>query len=131
MEPNTEHRIRALGSSLRRQRDAILARSAVVASAGLSAATRPVGSATFDNVTCKEWVVVDQDGKPRIGSRTHADGTAGVQWIDKDEKTQIDAATSPDGAASISWLDKEGMPHIYASKFADGCVILPRRDLKE
>ncbi|MCE2882607.1 MAG: hypothetical protein LW636_09675 [Planctomycetaceae bacterium] len=99
MEPNTEHRIRALGSSLRRQRDAILARSAVVASAGLSAATRPVGSATFDNVTCKEWVVVDQDGKPRIGSRTHADGTAGVQWIDKDEKTQIDAATSPDGAA--------------------------------
>ena len=83
---------------------------------------------TFDTITCKEWKVVDADGKARIRTATLTDGTAGVQWLDKDGKVRIGAATFADGNASVTWLDKDGNQRINATTFPDGDVKLPTQD---
>ena len=84
---------------------------------------------TFDTITCKEWKVVDADGKARIRTATLTDGTAGVQWLDKDGKVRIGAATFADGNATVQWLDNEGKMRIHAGTFSNGTLILPTEDL--
>jgi hypothetical protein len=92
-----EDQIRALQTSVRRQRFAIVTLASILASSALIGAVRPAGDATFDTITCKSWKVVDKDGKERIAASTQADGTAGVAWLDKDEKERIAALTRADG----------------------------------
>ena len=63
---------------------------------------------SFNTITCKEWRVVDKDGKLRIV-----------------------AGTVADGQASVVWLDKDGTLRIYAGTLADGTVVLPTEDRKK
>ena len=67
---NLESRIRALEASNRRQRYSITALAGIIVGGAFIVATRPIGDATFDNVTCKGWAVVDKDGKTRIDAGT-------------------------------------------------------------
>ena len=106
--------------SVKRQRFAILALTGIIVAGGFIAAVRPTGDATFDTITCKEWKVVDADGKVRIVAATFADGRAGVQWLDKDEKMRITAITFANGYAGVQWNDKDGKVRIGASTLADG-----------
>ena len=75
---------------------------------------------TFDTIICKEWRVVDKDGKMRIMATTLADGDASMSWLDNDGKMRINAATSSDGQAAMQWLDKEGNMKIAALTTAKG-----------
>ena len=61
------------------------------------------GDARFGTITCKEWRVVDEDGKMRISAATSADGDAGVVLADKDGKMRIHAATDADGTGPVSY----------------------------
>ncbi|MDI9402501.1 MAG: hypothetical protein QM516_01395 [Limnohabitans sp.] len=122
MDTTTQEQIRQLQASVRHQRYAILSLSAVVSIGVLSAATRPVSDATFDKVTCKEWVVVDKDGKPRIGAKTLDNGKADVTWYDKDQKPRIIAATLASGDAAVQWLDKDAKQRISALTLASGAA---------
>ena len=61
---------------------------------------------TFDTITCKEWKVVDAEGKERITAFTNPDGQASVQWFDKDEKRRIAAATLADGTVVLPTKDE-------------------------
>ena len=145
--------IRELQTSVRRQRLAIFALASILTSITLLGGVPPVGDATFNTITCKEWKVVDKVGKERIVARTAPDGAAAVAWFDKDgkrrihavtlpngvagvswrdqaEKERINAATGPDGGAIVAWWDKRGNERINAGTDADGMVILPTRELK-
>ena len=84
---------------------------------------------TFDTITCKEWKVVDADGKLRIAAATFANGEASVQWLDKDEKGRIKAGTFADGDANVKWRDKDEKVRIGASTDANRIVSLPTKDL--
>jgi hypothetical protein len=145
--------IRELQTSVRRQRLAIFALASILTSITLLGGVPPAGDATFNAITCKEWKVVDKDGKERIRARTAPDGTASVWWFDKDgkrrigavtlpngvagvswrdqaEKERINAATGPDGGAILSWWDNRGKERINAGTDAAGMVALPTQDLK-
>ena len=61
-----------------RQRFAIIALAGIIVAGGFIAVVRPAGDATFDKFTCKEWKVVDGDGKVRTASVAFAIGTADV-----------------------------------------------------
>jgi hypothetical protein len=94
--------IQSLQTSVRRQRFAIVGLASLLAGsfhAGCAdrGAVAPTGDATFDTITCKQWKVVDKDGKVRIGANTRDDGTAAVVWIDKDGAGRIAAGTLADG----------------------------------
>ena len=117
-----QQQIGAMQKSIKRQRFAIIALAGIIVAGGFIAAVRPAGDATFDTITCKEWSVVDGDGKERIGAATHADGIASVQWKDKNGKLRIDAGTLADGNAGVVWLDKNEKGRIVASTLADGDV---------
>ena len=65
---NIQDQIRALQTSVRRQRFAIFTLATILASSALIGAVRPAGDATFDTITCKGWQVVDKDGKQRISA---------------------------------------------------------------
>ena len=128
--------------SIKRQRFAIIALAGIIVAGGFVAAVRPAGDATFDTITCKQWKVVDAEGKERITAFTNPDGMAGVtwndkdgkkriaagtlagqasvQWFDKDEKMRIEALTLADGTASVKWVDKDGKPRISAKTLANG-----------
>jgi hypothetical protein len=116
---NLESRIRALEASNRRQRYSITALAAIIVGGALIAATRPVGDATFDNVTCKTWRVVDDSGKPRIAALSK-DGTAGMFWYDKDGKMRLIVATQNDGKAGTWYLDNNQKNRIIAVTQSDG-----------
>ena len=118
MELQTQ--IDELKASMRVQKFAIAALSCVIVAGVGIAAIQPVGDATFDTITCKEWRVVDKDGKTRIGAGTSEDGQASVGWLDKDEKVRIAAATSANGQASVELLDKDEKTRIGASTLANG-----------
>ena len=120
MEHDTQEQIRALQTSLRRQRYAILVLSGIVALAGLSAATHPVGDATFDRVTCREWVVVDKDGRTRMGATTGEDGLAGMSWRDKDGKERVTIRTNASGSSGVACVDTDGKVRIHATTSASG-----------
>ena len=79
--------------SIKRQRFAIIALAGIIVAGGFVAAVRPAGDATFDTITCKQWKVVDAEGKERITAFTNPDGMAGVTWNDKDGKKRIAAGT--------------------------------------
>jgi hypothetical protein len=117
--------IQALQTSVRRQRFAIVALATLLAGSVLLGAVSPAGDATFDTITCKEWKVVDKDGKLRIRANTLADGGAGVAWADKDGKTRITATTLADGTAAVALADKDRKLRINASTLADGTVTYP------
>jgi hypothetical protein len=121
--------IQSLQTSVRRQRFANVALATLLAGSVLLGAVSPAGDATFDTITCKEWRVVDKDGKARISARTNANGTAGVKWTDKDGKDRLAASTSADGDAGVAWADKDGKPRISALTHADGTVSLPTKAL--
>jgi len=114
---NVEEQIRALQTSVRRQRFAIVALAILLAF--VAEELRPAGDATFHTITCKAWRVVDKDGKERIRAGT-VDGDAGVTWFDTDGKMRIAAFAAADGLARVAWFDKEGKERIGASTFADG-----------
>ena len=82
----------------------------------------------FDTITCKEWYVVDKDGKTRIAATTHASGNAGVSWFDTDQKRRIDASTFANGNAGVQWLYKDGKMRIAALIGGEGTVVLPTMD---
>ena len=135
--------------SVKRQRFAIIALAGIIVAGGFIAAVRPVGDATFDTITCKEWNVVDGDGKERITAFTNPDGQASVQWlavfavafvgyvvsqrnptfgtitckgwkvVDADGKQRIVAGTHAE-EAGVQWLDKHGKKRIAAATLADG-----------
>jgi hypothetical protein len=117
---NIQAQIQALLTSVRRQRFAIVGLATLLAGSVLLRAVSPAGDATFDTITCKEWKVVDTDGKLRIIATTDADGTAGVRWLDTDGKGRIAANTDADGNASVDWFDKDEMLRIFANTAADG-----------
>ncbi len=121
--------LRILKSSLQRQRIVIASLAAVIGIGAFIGATRPAGDATFDTITCKKWLVVDKDGKVRIGSTVFDDGEASVQWYDKDGKKRINAGTFADRQAAVFWTDKDGKTRIVAATSADGTVELPTKDL--
>jgi len=146
--------LRTLKTSVQRQRIVIASLAGIIGIGAFIGATRPAGDATFDTITCKEWKVVDKDGKVRIEAGTSDDGKAGVvwrdmdekmriaagtfadgqarvTWRDKDEKMRIGASTRADGTASVQWLDKDGKQRISAGISADGTVILPTTDQKK
>jgi hypothetical protein len=146
---NIQAQIQALQTSVRRQRFAIVGLATLLAGCTLLGAVSPVGDATFDTITCKEWRVVDKDGKVRISASTLADGTAGVDWLDKDgkirivagtfangtaaavtlcdkdEQVRINASTIANGFAGVTWFDKAGKIRLAASTNADGTVLYP------
>jgi len=151
MELQTQ--IDELKASSKRQKIAIIALASVIVAGVGVAAIQPAGDATFDTITCKEWLVIDKDGKMRIGASTLADGQASVlwkdkdgkiriaagtladgnahvTWLDKDEKVRIDAETRADGKAHVTWFDKNGKVRISSWTLADGTVLLPTSDLK-
>ena len=117
--------------SVKRQRFAIIALAGIIIAGGFIAAVRPVGDATFDTITCKEWKVVDGDGKERIAAFTNPSGNAGVKWRDKDEKLRILASTSADGNSAVAWLDTDGKLRINASTLADGFASVALGDNNE
>ena len=148
-----QQQIGALQTSIKRQRLLNIALLGVIVAGGFIAAVRPAGDAAFDTITCKEWKVVDKDGKwrimastlangyagvtwfdkdgnVRIAADTFADGNAGVAWLDKDGKARIDAATAVDGTACVIWHDKDGKTRFGAATLADGTVLLPTKDLE-
>ena len=126
---NIQQQIGALQKSVQRQRIAIFVLAGICTAGVLIGATKPTEDATFDTITCKKWVVVDGDGKPRIVAGTNADGRAGLQLFDKDEKMRIAAGTFPDGRAGLQLLDKDEKVRIVAGTLADGTVVLPIVDL--
>ena len=137
-----QQQIGAMQKSIKRQRFAIIALAGIIVAGGFVAAVRPAGDATFDTITCKQWKVVDAEGKERITAFTNPDGMAGVtwndkdgkkriaagtlagqasvQWFDKDEKMRIEALTHDNGQASVAWLDKDEKQRIAAGTLADG-----------
>ena len=117
---NIQAQIQALQTSVRRQRFANVALASLLAGSVLLGAVSPAGDATFDTITCKEWKVVDKDGKVRIAAITEADGDAYVDWRDKNGNTRIIAGTQANGDADVTWLDKDGKGRIFASTRADG-----------
>ena len=151
MELQTQ--IDELKTSSKRQKLAIIALAGVIVAGVGIAAIQPAGDATFGTITCKDWRIVDKDGKQRIDAGTNADGdasvtwldkdgkmrinattladgNASVQWWDKDEKLRIAAVTLADGQASVQWRDKDGKVRMAAVTRADGTVVLPTSDLK-
>jgi hypothetical protein len=121
---NIQEQIQALQISVRRQRFAIVALASLLAGSVLLGAVSPAGDATFDTITCKEWKVVDKDGKVRIGAGTAADDSAGVMWSDKDGKGRIIANTDAKGNAGVMWFDKDGKKRIEADTKPDGSASL-------
>ena len=117
---NLESRIRALEASNRRQRYSITALAGIIVGGAFIAATRPVGDATFDTITCKSWNIVDKDGKVRIGAEVRPNGDASMLWLDKDGKPRILASTLAGGSAAMSFLDKDAEIRIVASTSATG-----------
>ena len=115
-----QQQIGALQTSVKRQRFAIIALAGIIVAGGFIAAVRPAGDATFDKISCKEWNVVDGDGKERITAFTNPEGQANVQWLDKDGKMRISAVTLADGQASVQWNDNDEKGRILAGTFADG-----------
>ncbi len=91
--------------SLNRQKLINIALAGVIVVGVGVAAIQPAGDATFDTITCKEWKVVDKEGKLRISAETLADGNARVAWKDKDGKTRILAATKADGTVELPTKD--------------------------
>ena len=86
------------------------------------------GDARFGTITCKEWQVVDKDGKVRIDASTDAYGHASVVWYDQECKVRIAASTLAYGEASVKWFDKDGCGRITAATYFDGTVVLPTSD---
>ena len=125
---NIQDQIRVLETSFRRQRFAIVALASILAGSALIFAVRPAGDATFDTITCKEWRVVDKDGKVRIAAGTAPDGIVGLLWMDKDGTGRILAATFADGDAGVAWSDKDGKTRILADTAASGTVTYPTKD---
>jgi hypothetical protein len=123
---NLQDQIRALETSIRRQRLAIATLASVLAVSVLIGAVRPASDATFDKIVCREWYVVDGSGKVRIGG-TAINGSAGIVWSDKNGNGRIIAATHADGTAGITWSDKGGKPRIVAGTTADGTVSYPTK----
>jgi len=112
--------LRTLKSSVQRQRIVIASLVGILGIGAFIGATRPAGDATFDTITCKQWIVVDKDGKARITAKTRADGEATVAWFDTDEKLRIGAGTWANGNAGVGWADNDGKKRISAMTFADG-----------
>ena len=137
-----QDQIRELQTSVRRQRFAIVALGTILVGTALIGAVRPAGDATFDTITCKQWIVVDKDGntritaytvnggaavslrdrsgQPRIVAAAHANGTSDVAFSDKDEKGRLVVSTHANGDAFVSMRDKNGKPRIVASTLANG-----------
>ena len=130
MSNNIEEQLASMRSSLRRQRLFNLALVGIAIAAVTVAATRPVGDATFNTVTCTSWKLVDNEGKERISASTLADGSAGMKWVDNEGIVRITAFTMAGGSASIIMADKDGKVRIGAGTNPDGTVKLPTKDLK-
>ena len=79
---NIQQQVAALQKSVQRQRIAIFVLAGICTAGVLIGATKPTEDATFDTITCKKWVVVDKDGKPRIAAGTTADGTVVLPIVD-------------------------------------------------
>jgi hypothetical protein len=112
MDKIMQDQIRQLQTSVRYQRYAILALSAVVVAGGLAAASRPSGDGNFEKISCRELVVLDKDGKRRIVATTRSDGFAGIGLSDKSGVLRVNACTDPDGAASLLVSDRDSVPRI-------------------
>jgi len=79
----------------------------LLAGSALIGAVRPAGDATFDKITCKEWVVVDKDGTERIGAATFADGNVSLALATKDKEPRIIAAIKADGGVIYPTKDRK------------------------
>lgn len=54
---------------------------------------------TFDNITCKGWKVVDEDGKERIVTGTDQFGFCSVAFVDQNKKCGLVRELAP-----LVWL---------------------------
>ncbi len=116
--------LRTLKTSVQRQRIVIASLVGILGIGAFIGATRPAGDATFDTITCKEWRVVDKDGKKRIVAGVSDDGlAAGVQWLDQDGKVRIGAVTRTDRDAAVQWFDRDGNARFVTGTRADGTVL--------
>ena len=122
---NIQNQIRALQTSVRRQRFAIVTLASILAGSALIVAVRPAGDATFDTITCKTWKVVDEDGKARIEAFSSANGVAGVFWSDKRGMPLIQAFTNTNGSL-VNFVDNDGMGRIQAGTGATGSIVVWR-----
>ena len=122
MDTTTQAQLRQLQNSVRHQRYAILALSAIIAGAGLIAATRADGDATFDKITCKEWVVVDINGKTRIKAAVTDHDQAAVEWIDVNQRTRIIAATTTNGSGCVLLRDTNEKVRFSAGTTTEGLM---------
>ena len=125
-----QDQIRELQTSVRRQRFAIVALGAILAGFAFIGAVRPSGNATFDTITCKEWIVVDKDGNTRITAYT-ANGGAGVSWRDRNGQPRIVASALANGTAGVSFCDKDEKGRLTAFTHANGDAIVSLRDKNE
>ena len=91
---------------------------------------KEVKKGNFVKVTCKGWMVVDEDGNERISAGTFSNGSAGVKWIDKGGKVRIEADTD-DICASLLFSDYKGKGRILAlTVLEDASVQLLDKDGK-
>ncbi len=123
--PTLEQRIETLESSKRRQRWAIagMATLTLVTLIGTCVVTG-AKVAEFEQITCKQWSVIDGSGNTRICAATGPGGQAFVQWFDRDGKLRLIASTSSDGLAGIGWIDPSGNTRIESSTAAEGAAAL-------
>jgi len=117
---NIQAQIQSLQASVRRQRFANIALATLLAGSVLLGAVSPAGDATFDTITCKEWRVVDNDGKARIVANTDAGDIASVSLKDKDGNARFKAFIFAQGYAGVSLKDKNGKQRIGVGTGVDG-----------
>jgi hypothetical protein len=123
----TNDRIERLEREVWRLRGWIL----VLAVALLAACALGATQRTPDELTLRKLIIVDGNGKERIGMGTLPDGQARVQHYDQDGKTRIATGTFPDGSASIQHYDQDGKGRIIGGTVADGRAIIGIYDGKE
>jgi hypothetical protein len=138
--------IQAFKTSVRRQRFAIVGLATLLAGSVLLGAVSPAGDATFDTITCKEWKVVDKDGKVRIRAGVfgndvglalmdkagtnrimifESDGDAVMNVNDSGGKPRVAVSVQGNGNAGVVWYDPWGKTSFAGVTTADGTVAYP------
>ena len=119
---NLQDQIRALQTSVRRQRFAIVALGAIFVGSALIGAMRQGGDAAYDKITCntlacdsvtaRSWRLVDHLNKIRLEARERVANEVAIYWFDRSGKLRIASGTEADGRAYTGWFDSEGAQRV-------------------
>lgn len=134
MDIDIQAQIRALQTSVRRQRVVNLLLTGALAAAVCSLAPKllepppaPAAPAQpptcFDNLTCHRLTVVDQDGKARIVADAMLDGDVAIHVTDRNDRTRVSMGVSAIGDASVQCLDKDEQVRVGSMTNDDGEAI--------